>query len=177
MRKLEMHELERLETEAYSTSQKFPLVVVLDNVRSFNNVGSVFRTADCFGVSEILLCGITPVPPHREIHKTALGAEDSVPWKHISETTDALKSLSESGYIILAVEQVMPRFFLTDFQPEKHKKYAFVFGNEVDGVSDEALAYCHGSLEIPQFGSKHSLNISVSAGVVVWDIVQKFMRL
>ncbi len=171
MRKLKNEELNRLDIDDYKASDKLPIVVVLDNVRSMNNVGSAFRTSDAFAIESIALCGITAQPPHREIHKTALGATDSVEWKYFESTEAACESLKAAGYSIYAVEQVEESTSLEQFKPEG--KIAVVFGNEVFGVEDEVVALADGYLEIPQFGTKHSLNISVSIGVVLWDLVTK----
>jgi 23S rRNA (guanosine2251-2'-O)-methyltransferase len=173
MRKLRPEELQRLSPEEFQQSPKQPLVVVLDNVRSMNNVGSAFRTADAFAIEKLYLCGITGCPPHREIQKTALGAEQAVAWEHVSDTAELCLRLKAEGYTVLAVEQVSGSQSLRDFQPQPDAKYALVFGNEVFGVSEEALARVDGSLEIPQWGTKHSLNITVSLGVVLWDIISK----
>ena len=159
-RKLLNEELNRLTTEEYKDAEKLPIVVVLDNVRSLNNIGSVFRTSDAFRLSKIYLCGITATPPHREIHKTALGAEESVDWEYFEETTDAVQALKNEGYTILSVEQV-----------ENRRKYAFIFGNEVKGVQQEVVDLSDDCIEIPQFGTKHSFNISVTAGIVLWQVI------
>ena len=169
MRKLENSELNRISAEEYKTSEKTPLIIVLDNVRSLYNVGSVFRTADAFRVEAIYLCGITGQPPHPEIHKSALGATESVTWRHFENTINAIKELKENGYSIYAIEQVDKSIDLKDFAPKQGLKYAFVFGNEIRGVSEEILPLCDGCIEIPQFGTKHSFNISVSAGIVLWQ--------
>ncbi len=173
MRKIRNDELDRKSAEEFKRSEKRPIVLVLDSVRSLNNIGSVFRTADAFLCSSVYLCGITAQPPHREIHKTALGAEETVDWKYFSEVENALTELQSDGYTIIAIEQIDSGISLLDFKPEAQKKYAFVFGHEVNGVSEEALLHCEMAIEIPQQGSKHSLNISVCVGVVVWDIVAK----
>nr|MBX2842410.1 RNA methyltransferase [Flammeovirgaceae bacterium] len=168
MRKLEMHELERISVEEFKSKEKNPIVLVLDNVRSMNNVGSAFRTGDAFCVEKIYLCGITGKPPHRDINKTALGATDSVDWEHCATTVGAVEQLKKDGYNIVIIEQVEGAVSLEKFQLETDGKYALVFGNEAFGVEDEVLPYADFSLEIPQFGTKHSLNISVSIGVVLW---------
>ncbi len=173
MRKLLNEELGRLTVEQYKQTEKFPFVVVLDNIRSMNNVGSVFRTSDAFLCEKIFLCGITPKPPHRDIQKTALGATESVDWQYFKTTQEAIKILKDNNYIIVSVEQAENSVKLNDFEPLKDRKYAFVFGNEVSGVGQEIVDMSDICLEIPQFGTKHSLNISVSAGVVIWDFVQK----
>jgi tRNA G18 (ribose-2'-O)-methylase SpoU len=172
MRKLSMDELGRKSVEDFKLADKKPLVVVMDNIRSMHNVGSVFRTADAFLISGICLCGFTPQPPHRDIHKTALGATDSVDWLYYEHTVDAVLALKERGYKVLAIEQTEGSVLLNDY---KHTNIstAFVFGNEVDGVADEVLQVCDGVIEIPQWGMKHSLNISVAAAVVLWEFVRK----
>ena len=168
-----MDELNRDSVEAFKEKTKTPIVLVLDNVRSLNNVGSAFRTGDAFAVEKIYLCGITGTPPNKEINKTALGATESVNWDHAEHTSELLKRLKAEGFKILAVEQVTNSVSLKAFQPEKNQKYALVFGNEVFGVEEAALALADTVLEIPQFGTKHSLNISVALGIVVWDLVSK----
>ena len=176
MRKLLNEELPRLSKEEFKEEQKFPLVIVLDNVRSHLNVGSVFRTGDAFLIEAIYLCGITGTPPHRDIHKTALGSTETVSWKHFSSTMEAVKDLKKEGYRIVSVEQAENAVMLNNFVPETGEKYAVVFGNEVEGVEQEVVSASDLVLEIPQYGMKHSLNISVSVGVVVWDIVSKLRK-
>jgi tRNA G18 (ribose-2'-O)-methylase SpoU len=173
MRKLENSELERKSIEDFKKSEKTPLILVLDDIRSLHNIGSVFRTADAFLIEKIYLCGITATPPNKEIHKTALGATDTVAWEHNKNILEVIEDLKKENVITLAIEQVESAVFLQDFKVEPNKKYALVFGNEVFGVSQEAVAQCDGCIEIPQLGTKHSLNISVSAGIVVWDLFQK----
>jgi len=173
MEKLSMDALQRLSVEDFKSRDKLPFALVLDNVRSGLNVGSVFRTADAFLAEKILLCGITAQPPHREILKTALGSTDSVAWAYFSETSEAIKALKDEGWQVFAIEQTTSKIWLHDFSPEQGKKYAFVLGNEVEGVGQEALACCDGAIEIPQFGTKHSLNVAVAAGIVVWEIAKK----
>ena len=173
MRKLENSELERKSIEAFKRSDKTPLILVLDDVRSLHNIGSVFRTADAFLIEKIYLCGITATPPNKEIHKTALGATDTVTWEHHDNVLDVIQNLKNQKVTTLAIEQVESAIFLQDFKVEKGEKYALVFGNEVHGVAQEAVAQCDGCIEIPQLGTKHSLNISVSVGIVVWDLFQK----
>lgn len=173
MKKLSMEELERVSVEEFKKMDKSPIILVLDNVRSLNNVGSAFRTGDAFGVEKIYLCGITGTPPHRDIQKTALGATESVEWEYCLNTMLALEKLKAVGYQICALEQVDRSMMLNDFIPEKGKKYALVFGNEVFGVEEEVLDACDAVLEIPQLGTKHSLNISVSLGIAVWDLMVK----
>ncbi|MFO7978493.1 MAG: TrmH family RNA methyltransferase [Bacteroidales bacterium] len=176
MKKLSMEELGRKTPEQFLKADKFPLMIVLDNVRSMMNIGSVFRTADAFLLEGILLCGITATPPHREIHKTALGATDTVHWKYYEDTLQAVGELKEQGYTVLALEQVAHSIDLASYEPEIGQKYALVFGNEVQGVQQQVVDQCHGCLEIPQFGTKHSLNISVSAGMVIWDFYSKLLK-
>ena len=173
MRKLLNEELPRLSKDEFKAHEKSPLVIVLDNVRSHLNVGSVFRTADAFLVEAIYLCGITGIPPHRDIHKTALGATETVAWQYCATTMEPVASLKEKGYTIISIEQAENAVMLNDFTPDKNKKYAIIFGNEVDGVEQVAVSSSDVVIEIPQFGMKHSLNISVSAGVVIWDLVGK----
>ena len=172
MRKLKNSELDRLDIDQFRGAQKTPLVVVLDNIRSLNNIGSVFRTADAFLIEKIYLCGITASPPHKDIHKTALGATESVTWEYRKNTVELIKQL-QKDYLCLAVEQTENAILLNEFIPESSTKYALVFGNEVKGVSQEVVDICQGVLEIPQYGTKHSLNIAVSAGVVIWDLWSK----
>jgi tRNA G18 (ribose-2'-O)-methylase SpoU len=173
MRKLENSELDRKSIEDFKESEKTPLILVLDDIRSLHNIGSVFRTADAFLIEKIYLCGITATPPNKEIHKTALGATETVAWEHSKSVLEVIENLKKDCVTVLAIEQVESAIFLQDFKVEKDKKYALVFGNEVFGVSQEAVAICDGCIEIPQLGTKHSLNISVSAGIVVWDLFQK----
>ncbi len=175
MKKLKNEELDRLTVEAFKKEKKQPVVLVLDNVRSMNNVGSAFRTADAFLTEKIYLCGITAQPPHRDIHKTALGATDSVAWEHRQDVVALLQELKEDGYTIICIEQADESVPLQDFMAYKDTKYCLVFGNEVVGVSDEAVNMSDTCLEIPQFGTKHSLNISVSIGIVLWDFFRKLM--
>ena len=170
MRKLNVLEMNRISVDEFKKSKKNPLVVVLDNVRSMYNVGSVFRTADAFRIEAIYLCGITSCPPHPEIHKTALGAEDAVDWYYNKSALETVKTLQQQGYEVLAIEQVEGSTMLQDFMPETDKKYAVVFGNEVKGVSQDVVDCCDGCLEIPQFGTKHSLNVSTAAGIVMWEM-------
>jgi len=174
MRKLANSELGRLSPEKYRQSQKFPLIIVLDNVRSLYNIGSVFRTADAFRVEAIYLCGITATPPHREIRKTALGADETVSWKYFENTEDAIRDLHAGGWKIIAIEQADESVPLHQFSFNKDEQLALVFGNELSGVSDAAIKLADGCIEIPQSGTKHSLNIAVSVGVVVWEIWRRF---
>ena len=165
--------MDRLNVEEFKQVEKTPICIVLDNVRSLNNIGSVFRTADAFLIEKIYLCGITATPPHKDIHKTALGATDSVAWEHRESTLELLEELREEGYSSLALEQAENAVMLNDFKVEENKKYALIFGNEVKGVSQEVVSASDLVLEIPQYGTKHSLNISVSVGIVVWDLWAK----
>jgi len=173
MRKLQNWELGRKSIEEYRNAEESAFVIVLDNVRSHNNVGSVFRTADAFLTGKIILCGITPKPPHRDIQKTALGATESVKWKYYEKTTDAIMDLMGESYKIIGVEQTEGSVELQDFKPEKGQKYALIFGHEVNGVNQEVLNLCDICVEIPQFGTKHSFNIAVSAGIVLWELNKK----
>ena len=166
--KWSMEELKRLSVEGYKEAVKFPITIVLDNVRSMHNVGSIFRTSDAFRVEQIALCGITAQPPHREISKTALGATESVHWQYHETTIECIQKLKSEGYDIFAIEQVKGSVMLNKIVFETEKKTAFVFGNEVFGVSEEVLNTCDGFIEIPQFGTKHSFNISISVGIVLW---------
>lgn len=174
MRKLANSELGRMSIADFKDAEKTPLILILDDIRSLHNIGSVFRTADAFLIEKIYLCGITAVPPNKEIHKTALGATDTVAWEYNKDVLEVITSLQKENVEVWAIEQVEDSVYLQDFSPEKDKKYALVFGNEVKGVSQEAIKLCSGTIEIPQLGTKHSLNISVSAGIVVWDIFQKY---
>jgi tRNA G18 (ribose-2'-O)-methylase SpoU len=171
MRKLAITELKRLSKEEFKQAEKIPLVVVLDNVRSLHNVGSVFRTSDAFLVEAVYLCGITATPPHAEIHKTALGAEDSVEWSYFEHTLDAVEALRQKAYHITAVEQAENSISLDKFHWEAGK-YAVIFGNEVKGIDQEVMNRCDSCMEIPQFGTKHSLNVSVAAGIVIWEMAK-----
>lgn len=176
MRKLRNEELERLDVDAFKKTEKIPVCIVLDNIRSLNNIGSVFRTSDAFLVEKIYLCGITAKPPHKDIHKTALGATESVEWEYVEEITDLLPRLGSQGYLKLAIEQAEGARLLHEFMPQKTVKYALIFGNEVKGVQQKVVDACDSVLEIPQFGTKHSLNISVSVGVVIWDFWSKLQK-
>jgi len=173
MRKLENSELDRKSIEDFKESAKTPLILVLDDIRSLHNIGSVFRTADAFLIEKIILCGITATPPNKEIHKTALGATETVAWEHHENVLEVIENLKKDNVLTLAIEQVESAVFLQDFKVDKNQKYALIFGNEVYGVAQEAVAICDGCIEIPQLGTKHSLNISVSAGIVVWDLFKK----
>ena len=161
--------MNRLTVEEFKEEKKTPLIVVLDNVRSLHNVGSVFRTADAFLVEAVYLCGITCTPPHAEIHKTALGAENTVTWKHYQDTHQAVADLKAQGYTVFAIEQAVGSTLLPDLQLDKSKKYAVILGNEVKGVQQTVVDACNGCIEIPQFGTKHSLNVSVTGGIIIWE--------
>ena len=176
MRKLRVTEMNRLTVDEFKAADKLPLIVVLDDVRSMYNVGSVLRSCDAFRVEEVLLCGITACPPHPEIHKTALGAEDSVSWRHYESAMEAVAELKSRGVRVMAVEQCEGSTMLNDFTPEEGRRYAVVLGNEVKGVHQEVVDACDGCLEIPQFGTKHSLNVSVTAGIVVWKFCETVRR-
>ena len=173
MRKLKTDELGRVSIDDFKKQDKLPLVVVLDNVRSMHNIGSIFRTSDGFAIEKIYLCGITAQPPHREIEKTALGATQSIDWIYTADISEAINELKAAGYILIAIEQAENSIMLNDFQPKASEKYALIFGNEVNGVSDEAMKLIGTCIEIPQFGTKHSFNIVVSAGIVLWDFFAK----
>ncbi|MCO5247870.1 MAG: RNA methyltransferase [Chitinophagales bacterium] len=173
MRKLSMDELNRLSTNEFKIVKKLPIVVIIDNVRSGLNVGSVFRTSDAFLVKEIHICGYAPRPPHRDVLKSALGATDSVDWKSYESTSESIHELKQQGYKIFAVEQATPSISLHEFKVQEGEKIALIFGNEVSGVSDEALDLVDACIEVPQWGTKHSLNISVCAGIVLWEFVKK----
>ncbi len=172
-RKLKNNELDRITPEGFKASEKTPLIIILDNIRSLNNIGSVFRTADAFLIQKIYLCGITATPPHKDIHKTALGATDSVDWEYVENTIDLVEKLTSENIHIASIEQAEKSVSLENFNTEKDTTYAIVFGNEVKGVSQEVVSASDTVIEIPQYGTKHSLNISVSCGVVVWDLFVK----
>lgn len=173
MRKLSITELHRISAEEFKQAEKLPLVVVLDNVRSLHNIGSVFRTADAFRIECIYLCGITACPPHPEMHKTALGAEFTVDWRYVENTVQAVDNLRAEGYVVYSVEQVEGSTMLDQLVLDSGKKYAVVLGNEVKGVQQEVVDHSDGCIEIPQYGTKHSLNVSVTAGIVIWDLFKK----
>jgi 23S rRNA (guanosine2251-2'-O)-methyltransferase len=173
LKKLKLDELSRVGVKEFKEQEKLPVVVVLDNVRSMHNVGSVFRTADGFSISKLILCGITAQPPHREIEKTALGATQSVDWQHYPDTLLALDDLRAEGYKIIAIEQASGSIMLNNYEPLPDEKYALIFGNEVNGVGDEVMTRIDECIEIPQFGTKHSFNIVISAGIVLWDFFAK----
>ena len=177
MRKLSNQELNRKSVDDFKGAGKTPFIVVLDNVRSLNNIGSVFRTSDAFLVESVYLCGITATPPHREMQKTALGATESVEWHYFSDIADAVKSLKEQGVSIIAIEQAEGSVSPENFVVEPGKHYALVFGHEVRGVSQEVMDECDGCIEIPQYGTKHSFNIAVSAGIVLWELFKKFEKM
>ncbi len=173
MRKLENSELERKSIEDFKTATKTPLILILDDVRSLNNIGSVFRTADAFLIEKIYLCGITATPPNKEIHKTALGATETVDWEYAQDVVSVIQKLKSDSVKVFSIEQVENAILLQDFSINVNEKYAVVFGNEVFGVNQKAIEICDGTIEIPQLGTKHSLNIAVSAGIVVWDLFKK----
>jgi tRNA G18 (ribose-2'-O)-methylase SpoU len=174
-RKLKIEELNRISVEAFKETTKTPLIVVLDNVRSLHNVGAVFRTSDAFLVEAVYLCGSTGTPPNAEIHKTALGAENTVEWKYFEQTKDAITELKREGYIIYSIEQAEKSLMLPDLQLDKTKKYAVVLGNEVKGVQQEVIDLSDGCIELPQYGTKHSLNVSVTAGIVIWEFAMQLI--
>ena len=168
--KLSMQQLGRISVDEYKSSEKSPLIIIVDNVRSMHNVGSIFRTSDAFLVEKIYLCGITPTPPHREIQKTALGATESVDWQYAENTLDVINQLKKEGWTILALEQTTNSVMLDELKVEKGEKIAIVLGNEVEGVNQEVINLCHKAVEIPQFGTKHSFNVSVSCGIMLWQV-------
>ena len=172
-RKLKITELNRISTEGFKKAEKLPLVVVLDNIRSLHNIGSVFRTSDAFRVECIYLCGITAVPPHPEMHKTALGAEFTVDWKYVNNAVEAVDNLKKDGYTVYSVEQAEGSIMLENIKLDPNRKYAVVLGNEVKGVQQEVIDHSNGCIEIPQYGTKHSLNVSVTAGIVIWDLFKQ----
>ena len=173
MRKLKNSELERLKIDEFKKADKIPLIVILDNIRSLNNIGSVFRTSDAFLIEKIYLCGITAKPPHKEIHKTALGATESMDWEYFENTLELIENLQKESVEIVSIEQAVNSTMLQDFEISKKQKYAVIFGNEVKGVQQEVVTQSDFCIEIPQFGTKHSLNISVSCGIVLWDLFKK----
>lgn len=172
-RKLKNKELQRKSVEEVRKASKTPLILILDNIRSLNNIGSVFRSSDAFLIQKIYLCGITAQPPHKDIHKTALGATESVAWEYVEDSLELLEKLQQDGVLIWSIEQAEKSVLLNEFQPKKNKVHAFVLGNEIKGVSQEVINASLGVIEIPQEGTKHSLNIAVTAGVVAWDFFQK----
>lgn len=173
MQKLKLDDLNRVSIDEFKEQEKLPVIVVLDNVRSMHNIGSIFRTADGFSIAGVYLCGITAQPPHREIEKTALGATQSVSWQHFNTTIDAVEALRVDGYEIIAIEQAAGSTMLNTYKPDVNKKFALIFGNEVNGVADEVMTKIDECIEIPQFGTKHSFNITISAGIVLWDFFAK----
>ncbi len=173
MKKLSLEELNRISVDEFKKTDKIPIVVVLDNIRSLNNIGSVFRTSDAFLIAKIYLCGITATPPHKDIHKTALGATNSVAWEYIENTLELVNKLKSDGYIVASIEQVEGSVMLNEFRPKPNTKYAIILGNEVKGVRQDVVNNSDLCIEIPQFGTKHSLNISIATGVVLWDIFNK----
>lgn len=173
MKKLKITEMNRLTPEEFKSTSKLPLVVVLDNVRSLHNVGSVFRTSDAFLVEAVYLCGITSTPPQAEIHKTALGAEDTVEWQYFADTHEAIAQLKAEGYVVFAVEQAVGSTMLPDLVLDSNQKYAVILGNEVKGVQQSVVDVCAGCIEIPQYGTKHSLNVSVTGGIIIWEFYRK----
>ena len=176
MKKLRITEMNRLTPDEFKETEKLPLIVVLDNVRSLHNVGSVFRTGDAFVIEAVYLCGITSTPPHAEIHKTALGAEDTVDWTYFDDTHKAIHQLQAAGYTVYAIEQVQGSTMLPALQLDKNKKYAVVLGNEVKGVQQSVVDICQGCIEIPQYGTKHSLNVSVTGGIIIWEFFRKLQE-
>lgn len=168
-----MDELQRTDVESFKKQEKTPIAIIMDNVRSMHNVGSAFRTADGFAIEKIYLCGITGTPPHREIEKTALGATQSVAWEHHQDTTAVVDQLRSEGYVIVAIEQADNSVMLQEFAPENNQKYALIFGNEVNGVDEEVMRKIDTCIEIPQYGTKHSFNVSVAIGIILWDFIQK----
>ena len=172
VQKLKLEELNRIDVETFKTVEKIPLIVVLDNIRSMHNVGATFRTADAFLVQKIILCGITPQPPHREIHKAALGATESVDWKYENDIITVINELKADGFEVIGIEQTTDSKMITDFTIDQSKKYAVILGNEVEGISDEALPHIDSFIEIPQLGTKHSLNVSVCGGIVMWEFAK-----
>lgn len=176
MRKLKITDLHRLTVEEFHKVKKLPLIVVLDDIRSMHNIGSVFRTSDAFLVDKIYLCGITATPPNAEIHKTALGAEDTVEWKYFESTIDAVNELHKYGFTVISIEQVEGSTMLDKVKLDSDKKYAVIMGNEVKGVKQEVVNICDGCIEIPQYGTKHSLNVSVTTGIILWELASKMMK-
>lgn len=173
MRKLSLSELNRISVDQFKDAEKTPIIIILDNVRSMNNIGSIFRTADAFRLEAIYLCGITATPPNKEIHKTALGATDSVNWKYFEDAVDAVNDVKKQGYQAYAIEQAEGSTMINEFLPSEDPKIALVLGNEIQGVSENVMKAIDGCFEIPQFGTKHSLNVAVSAGIVIWEVFRK----
>ena len=176
MKKLETEEIIRITTEEFKAAEKMPLTIVLDGIRSLNNVGSIFRTSDAYRVEKLMLCGITATPPNAEIHKSALGAEFSVDWESFDDTTEAVRKLHGQGYEIWAVEQATDSVWLDDFNFDKEKRYAIVMGNEVNGVQQEVIDMCDGCIELPQYGTKHSLNVAVTTGIVIYNFASHLLK-
>lgn len=176
MKKLTMQEMDRISSDEFKAASKINVEIILENIRSMMNIGSVFRSADAFRIKKIWLCGITATPPHREIHKTALGATESVEWEYFEKCPILLRKMNDTGIITIAVEQLDQSISLEKWRPKNNKPYALVFGNEINGVTEESLSHCRYGLEIPQFGTKHSLNISVTAGIVMWEAFKKFKK-
>jgi 23S rRNA (guanosine2251-2'-O)-methyltransferase len=176
MRKLKNSELKRVSINEFKSASKTPIVIILDNVRSLNNIGSIFRTADAFLIEAVYLCGITACPPHKDIQKTALGATETVNWKYFKNTIEAVDELKEKSYLVFAIEQTENSVFLDQFQPTIDQGIALVFGNEINGVEQDVINECNGCIEIPQYGSKHSLNIAVCAGILIWDLFNKIRK-
>jgi tRNA G18 (ribose-2'-O)-methylase SpoU len=176
MKKLKNHQLNRIDVDTFKKIEKTPLIIILDNIRSLNNIGSVFRTSDAFLIEKIYLCGITAIPPHKDIHKTALGATESVDWEYAKDTLNVLKKLQNKGVKIVSIEQADNSIMLQDFKADKNQKYAIVMGNEVKGVQQIVVSNSDYCVEIPQYGTKHSLNISVTTGIVIWDLFQKLKK-
>lgn len=176
MRKLKLHELNRLTLYEFKESKKNKIIVILDNVRSLNNIGSIFRTSDALAIESIFLCGISATPPNNEIHKTALGAEESVDWRYFPNILEAINAARAKKYLIYSIEQTENSLSLLDFNPDPQTGYALIFGNEVKGVDQEAINISDGVIEIPQFGTKHSFNVSVTAGVILWEAVKKLLK-
>ncbi|MEJ2595114.1 MAG: RNA methyltransferase [bacterium] len=177
MKKLRNEELNRLTIDEFRQAEKKPVIIILDNIRSLHNIGSIFRTGDAFRVAHIYLCGITACPPHREIHKTALGSTETVDWTYFEKTTEAIELARKEGYSVIALEQTDESIYLNEYQPVDLKKLALVLGNEIKGVSEDVIPLVDGCLEIPQFGHKHSFNVSVSSGIALWDLLQKMKLL
>lgn len=174
--KLKLEQLGRVDVETFKSLEKIPTIIVLDNIRSMHNVGAIFRTADAFLIEKIILCGITPQPPHREIHKAALGATESVEWQYLASTKDAISELKKAGYRIFGIEQTTSSQLITEFEIDTNEKYALILGNEVEGISDEILSDCDGFIELPQHGTKHSLNVSVCGGLIMWEFYKKLYK-
>lgn len=174
--KLKLEQLGRVDVETFKSLEKIPTIIVLDNIRSMHNVGAIFRTADAFLIEKIILCGITPQPPHREIHKAALGATESVEWQYQTSTKDAISELKKAGYRIFGIEQTTSSQLITEFEIDTNEKYALILGNEVEGISDEILSDCDGFIELPQHGTKHSLNVSLCVGLIMWEFYKKLYK-